>query len=457
VQAQPKILVVDDTPANCELLEAMLCAQGYAVLSTTSGEEALEKIETDRPDLVLLDIVMPGLSGYQVCRRLRTDPVSSYLPVVMITASEHEQRIRALEAGADDFIQKPFDQAELLARVRSLMRIKAYHDTMQAQAVELATWNRALEARVQTQVAELERLRRLRRFLAPQLAELIISAEGDSLLESHRREIATLCCDLVGFIELGETTEPEAVMQVLHEYYTAVGGLSFAFEGTLGHFTGGGLTVFFNDPLPCAEPAVQAVRLAIAIREKMSELIVRWQKRGYELGFRAGIDLGFATLGTIGVGERADYGAIGSVVNLAARLCDEADDGQLLVSQRVHAAVDDLVESTPVGVLTLKGFVKPVGVFSIARARTDATYESAPHEAVATVDIGGSNPLSEREQEVVALIAQGYSNRAIASELLIAEATAVRHVANILRKLGFRSRAQVAVWAVERGLRPGPG
>jgi class 3 adenylate cyclase/DNA-binding CsgD family transcriptional regulator len=406
---------------------------------------------------MLLDIVMPGLNGYQVCKQLRGDTAASYLPVVMITASEQEQRIRALEAGADDFIQKPFDQAELLARVKSLLRIKAYHDTVQAQAAELATWNRALEARVQEQVAELERLRRLRRFLAPQLAELIISAEGDSLLESHRREIAMLCCDLVGFSEFGETTEPEAVMHVLHEYYAAVGDLSFAFEGTLGHFTGGELMVFFNDPLPCPDPAAQAVRLAIAIREQMSELMVGWRRRGYELGFRAGIDLGFATLGTIGVEERADYGAIGSVVNLAVRLCDEARDGQILVSQRVHAAVDDWVEAASVGVLTLKGFVKPVGVFRIERARTSAASAGpAPGEAAAAAEVCRSNPLSEREQEVVALIALGRSNREIARELVIAEATAVRHVANILGKLGLRSRAQVAVWAVERGLRLRP-
>jgi adenylate cyclase len=457
MQAQPKVLVVDDTPANCEMLEAMLSPRGYTVLSASSGEEALEKVGTDQPDLVLLDIVMPGLNGYQVCKRLRTDPATSYLPVVMITASEQEQRIRALEAGADDFIQKPFDQAELLARVKSLLRIKAYHDTVQAQAVELATWNRALEARVHEQVAELERLRRLRRFLAPQLAELIISAEGDSLLESHRREIAMLCCDLVGFTEFGETTEPEAVIQVLHEYYSAVGKLSFAFEGTLGHFAGGGLMVFFNDPLPCPDPAAQSVRLAIAIREKMSELIAGWRRRGYELGFRAGIDLGFATLGTIGVEERADYGAIGSVVNFAARLCDEARDGQILVSQRVHAATEDVVEASSVGVLALKGFLKPVGVFSIARERASvAHHRSAPGEEAADADACGSDPLSEREHEVVTLIARGYSNRGIARELVIAEATAVRHVANILRKLELRSRAQVAVWAVERGFRSKP-
>jgi DNA-binding CsgD family transcriptional regulator len=215
--------------------------------------------------------------------------------------------------------------------------------------------------------------------------------------------------------------------------------------------------VFFNDPLPCPDPAAQAVRLAMAIREKIRDLVVGWRKRGYELGFRAGIDLGFATLGTIGIDERADYGAIGSVVNLAARLCDEARDGQILVGQRVHAAVDDWVEATSVGMLTLKGFVRPVGVFSIERARasTVSSGPASPGPAPATPALD-SSPLSEREHEVAALIAQGCSNREIARELLIAEATAVRHVANILAKLGVRSRAQVAVWAVGRGLGTSP-
>jgi DNA-binding NarL/FixJ family response regulator len=454
VDEQPKVLVVDDTPANREMLEAILSPRGYTVLSARSGEEALAKVASDRPDLVLLDIVMPRLDGYQVCKRLRDSPTSSYLPVVMITASDQEERVRALEAGADDFIQKPFDQAELLARVKSLLRIKSYYDTVQAQAAELATWNRALEERVHEQVTELERLRRLRRFLAPQLAELIVSAEGDSLLESHRREIAVLCCELVGFTEFGETTEPESVMHVLREYYTAVGDLSFAFEGTLGHFAGGSQTVFFNDPLSCPDPAVQAVRLAIAMSEKMRELMAGWRKRGHELGFRAGIDLGYATLGTIGVEGRSDYGAVGSVVNLSARLCDEAREGQILVSQRVHAAAEDLVEATSLGMLALKGFVKPVGVFSIERARASvACNPQADSEPTPVPAESGSSPLSEREQEVVALIAQGCSNREIAKELTIAEATAVRHVANILDKLGLKSRAQVAVWAVERRFR----
>src|SRR4029453_19222067 len=174
------------------MLEAILSPRGYTVLSARSGEEALAKVASDRPDLVLLDIVMPRVDGYEVCKRLRNDPGSSYLPVVMITASDQEERVRALEAGADDFIQKPFDQAELLARVHSLLRIKRYHDTIESQAAELAAWNRELEQRVSDQVDALERLGRLRRFLSPQLAELVLSSGDESFLQSHRREITVV-------------------------------------------------------------------------------------------------------------------------------------------------------------------------------------------------------------------------------------------------------------------------
>jgi class 3 adenylate cyclase/CheY-like chemotaxis protein/DNA-binding CsgD family transcriptional regulator len=452
VDRLPTVLVVDDVAANREVLEALLAPRGYAVVSASSGEEALEKVRSERPALVLLDIVMPGMDGYEVCRRLRADERTRLLPVITVTASEDQEKARALEAGADDFIQKPLNQAELLARVRSLLRIKQYHDTIEAQASELAAWNRTLEARVREQVAELERLGRLRRFLAPQLAELIVSAEGESLLESHRREIAVLFCDLRGFASFSETTEPEAVMQVLREYFAAVGALSFELEGTVGHFAGEGLTVFFNDPLPCADPALQAVRLAVAMRARMRELSASWRKHGYELGFGVGIDLGYATLGTIGFEGRFDYGAVGSVVNVAARLCDEARDGQILVSQRVHAIVEELVEASTLGELTLKGLLKAVHAFDVAGLRAALTPTPLGGDPAASDGEGRAGPLSAREREVATLIARGCTNREIAEALVIAESTAVRHVANILNKLALKSRAQVAVWAVERGL-----
>ncbi|MFN2629122.1 MAG: response regulator, partial [Gaiellaceae bacterium] len=219
------ILVVDDLPQNVRLLEAVLTPRGYVVATAASGREALERVGAGPVDLVLLDIVMPEMDGYAVCRALRADPSTQFLPVVMITASGEQEKVAAIEAGADDFIAKPFDQAELLARVRSLLRIKQYHDTIEAQAAELAAWNRQLEQRVQEQVDELERIGRLRRFLSPQLAELVVSSGDESFLASHRREITVVFCDLRGFTSFAETVEPEDLMLVLSQYHAALGDL----------------------------------------------------------------------------------------------------------------------------------------------------------------------------------------------------------------------------------------
>ena len=362
----PRILVVDDQPESIRLLLAVLSPRGYSVDSVSSGAEALERLAAEpAPDLVLLDVVMPEIDGYEVCRRIRATPATELLPVVMLTASSGEERLRALEAGADDFLMKPFDQAELLARARSLIRIKHYHDTIRQQATELAEWNRELEDRVEEQVAQIDRMGRLKRFLSPQVADLIVSSGDDSFLESHRREITVVFCDLRGFTAFAETAEPEVTMTVLREYHTALGDLVFRFEGTLERFTGDGLMVFFNDPMPCPDASIRSVRMAVAMRDRVADLAEEWHRSGHELGFSVGIAQGYATLGRVGFEGRFDYAAIGTVTNLAARLCDAAEAGTILVSQRVHAAVDDLVVSNQVSELPLKGFSRPVTSYEI--------------------------------------------------------------------------------------------
>lgn len=372
METRATILIVDDTPQNARLLDAVLSPQGYRVLVAGSGQEGLDKISSEQPDLVLLDIVMPDLSGLEVCQRIRREPGTRLLPVVMMTSSGDQDKASAIEAGADDFIARPFDQPELLARVRSLIRIKAYHDTILAQAAELADWNKTLEARVRAQVDELERLSRLRRFLSPQVADLIESSKSEALLDGHRREITVVFCDLRGFTAFSETAEPEDVMGVLAEFHGELGQLVFRFEGTLEWFAGDGIMTIFNDPLPCAEPTMRAVQMALAMQARFRELAVGWRKRGYDLDLGIGIAAGYATLGKIGFEARWEYSAVGSVVNLASRLCDEAQGGQILLGPRAYAAVEGSVSARPVGPLTLKGFHRPVLAFSLLAEQTEA-------------------------------------------------------------------------------------
>ncbi len=364
-EAPVTVLVVDDQPQNIRLLDAVLSPRGYRVVTASSGEEALRLLPDVDPDLVLLDVVMPGLDGYAVCRRIREDPKTAFLPVVMITASGDPERLKALESGADDFVSKPFDQSELLARVASLARVKRYQDTIRRQADELADWNRQLEERVSDGVAELERIGRLRRFLSPQLADLVISSGDDGFLSSHRREIVVVFCDLREFTPFAESSEPEEVMVVLAEFHAALGDLIFRFDGTLERFTGDGLMVFFNDPVPCEDPAARSVRMAVAMRDRVRELTEQWSRRGHDLGFGIGIAQGYATLGRIGFEGRFDYAAIGSVTNMAARLCAEAKAWQILVTQRVMSESGEIAVGESVGELTLRGFGKPVRAFDI--------------------------------------------------------------------------------------------
>jgi class 3 adenylate cyclase len=247
------------------------------------------------------------------------------------------------------------------------VRIKRYHDTIRAQAAELAELNHTLEERVAQQVEELGRMTRLRRFLSPTLAEVVME-RGESVLESHRRELAVLFADLRGWTDFSSATEPEEVMTVVGSYHAAMGELILRYEATVGWFAGDGLMVWFNDPIPCDDPAARAVRMAVEMRDAMSELTGSWRKRGHELDFSLGVALGYATIGRIGFEGRYDYGAVGSVLNLASRLCDAAQPGQIVVSQRVLAEVDEIVKAEPLGALTLKGFGKPLEAFAVTAA-----------------------------------------------------------------------------------------
>jgi class 3 adenylate cyclase/CheY-like chemotaxis protein len=362
----PKILLIDDSPDVVSILADLLAANGYQIDTAGDGVDGLTRIELGQPDLVLLDVTMPKMTGYEVCRKIRENPATVFLPVIMLTGMDpNVERIKGIEAGADDFLSKPPSHPELLARVRSLLRIKQLHDTVQAQVRELSEWNRTLERRVQEQVTQLERLERLKRFFSPHLAELIVAGATEDPLKTHRRQISVVFIDLRGFTTFAETNEPEEVMDVLWEYHGELGPLILEHQGTLERFTGDGMMVFFNDPVVVPNAEERAVRMALAARDRVALLQSQWDKRGYVLGMGCGITSGYATIGAIGFEGRRDYAAIGSVPNLAARLCDHAGAGQILVSQRLFSAVEPIVEAECIGEISFKGFHRPMQTYNI--------------------------------------------------------------------------------------------
>jgi adenylate cyclase len=361
-----RILIVDDNPANVKILQTRLAAEGYGIVTAADGEEGLARARQDSPDLILLDLMMPKINGLDVCRRLRADPDFPFTPIIIVTAmADSKDVVAGLEAGGDEYLVKPVDHAALCARVRSMLRIKRLHDRVEDLAAQMKEWNVSLERRVAEQVSELEKVGRLKRFFSPKLAELIVSGGTDDPLQSHRREITVVFLDLRGFTAFSEVAEPEEVMSVLREFHAAAGRLILEHEGTLERFTGDGMMVFFNDPEPLPNPAHHAVRMALSIRDTVGQMSREWNKRGHELGLGVGIAQGYATIGAIGFDGRWDYGAIGTVTNLAARLCAEAQPGEILISQRVHAALEPLVEVEPQRSVELKGFRRPVAFFGV--------------------------------------------------------------------------------------------
>jgi adenylate cyclase len=366
----PRILVVDDNETNRDILVTRLESSGYETLQAADGEEALRAVAQHHPDLVLLDVMMPKLDGIETCRRLKSAGDLAFTPVILVTAkTTTEDIVAGLDAGADEYLTKPIDQPALVARVRSVLRTKALHDQVQAQAADLANWNRTLTQRVEEQVAEIERIGRLKRFLSPQVAQLVSSGD-ERVLESHRREVTVLFCDLRNFTAFAESAEPEEVMRILREYHKTLGALIDKFEGTTERFAGDGVLVLFNDPLPCPDPSARAVRMAVEMRDEIANLAATWRSHGHELGFGIGIAHGYATLGCIGFEGRFQYSATGTVANLASRLCDQAHNGQILVDPKVHAEVIGLAEMESVGELTLKGFHRPVKAFNVCGIQT---------------------------------------------------------------------------------------
>jgi class 3 adenylate cyclase len=374
------LLIVDDDSGNRELLSRRLARDGHDVRTAGDGQTALKLLTNHTPppvDLVLLDVIMPGMDGYEVLRRLKRDSTLQNIPVLMISAvDEVDSVVRCIELGAEDYLVKPFNPTLLRARVNASLEKKRLRDQDVRQTRELAEWNRTLEERVAECSAQVEHLGRLKRFFSPQLVELIIAGDADDPLKTHRREITVVFLDLRGFTAFAETAEPEDVMHLLHEYHAAMGALVLEHEGTLERFTGDGMMVFFNDPVPVPDPGERAVRMATAMRDRVADLRIAWKKRGYDLDIGIGIAQGYATIGAIGFEGRWDYGAIGTVTNLAARLCSEAKGGQILISSRIAGVVEYCTEVEEVGALSLRGLHQPVRTYSVLALKQAAAPET---------------------------------------------------------------------------------
>jgi len=355
-----RILVVDDVAQNVKLLEQLLTLSDYEVITASSGAEGLAKVASGNPDLVLLDVVMPQMSGYEVCRAIRANPATQLLPVVMVTALDpSEERVKGIEAGADDFLSKPINQPELLARVKSLLRIQQLNQEVTRQKAELAE----------------VRLGRLRRFMSPKVAELIMSGQLEDPLATRRKEVAIMFVDLRGFTAFSETAAPEDVLGVLREYHAEIGKLVERHDATIEHFAGDGVMLIFNDPQPLPDPAFSAVSMALELRAGVERMHEGWSKMGYQLGCGMGISQGFATIGTIGFPGRNDYGVIGAVNNHAARLCAKAEPGQILISQRVYGRVESRIVAESIGSLALKGIAAPVPAYNVVSMRAQEAAE----------------------------------------------------------------------------------
>lgn len=352
------VFVVDDTPFNIDVIDAVL-SDDYIVRSATCGETALNSIENDRPDLILLDVMMPGMDGHEVCKILKANDKTRDIPVIFLTSkSDAEDEAYGLELGAVDYISKPISAPILQARIKNQL-------TLHNALCQLEELNQSLERRVSEGVMQIERLDQLRRFFSPAVVNMLLTDQADGYLKARRREIVVVFLDLRGYTAFTEANEPDEVMRAIGEFHKAMGEIIMAYDGTLERFTGDGMMIFFNDPVEISDPALRAVRMAVDMQNSMVHVNEHWQRRGYELRMGIGIAQGLATIGAIGFEGRHDYSAIGSVVNLAARLCGEARGGKILCSEAVVMSLHGQAGATQIPDLNLKGYSQPIKAFEI--------------------------------------------------------------------------------------------
>lgn len=348
-----RALVVDDSSVNRLVLVRRLETLGLEVLQAENGMEALALLGS-RPgevDVVLLDVIMPELDGYQTLAAMKADESTRHIPVLITSGVEElDSVVRCIELGATDYLTKPINPSILAARINASLASKRLHDLEQASLAQ----EQALSKTIARQKEELSR------FLSPQIAALVSSPEGEGLLAGHRREITVAFCDLRGFTSFAEQADPEELFRVLGEYHQMMGTAITEHSGTLEHFAGDGVMIFFNDPIRQEDHVERAVRMAVTMRTRFADLSSGWRHDGYELGFGVGIAVGYATLGRIGFEGRHDYGAIGNVTILASRLSSQAKDDQILLSPRARLMIEELIEAESVGELTLKGLSRPV-------------------------------------------------------------------------------------------------
>jgi adenylate cyclase len=364
------VLVVDDDPVNRALLTRFLEQDGYRVDTAADGRQALERLQAEPFDLVLLDVVMPNMDGYEVLTQMQRDEVLRHVPVVMITALDDvDTAVKCIESGADDYLPKPFDPIVLRARLKAGLAKKRLHDLQTQHVAELDRLNRRLEARIDEQMAELVRTGELKRFLPQPVAERLLAGDLEADTSLARRRITVLSADMVGFTDLSESLEPEELAEVVNEYLREMTALAVSHGGTLVDFAGDGVFVIYGAPTPSeeSEHALQAVRTALAMRARARELAAELRRRGIpaDVQIRVGVNTGHCTVGVFGSDVMRAYKAVGFPVNVAARLQNEAEPGSILCGFRTYALAQNAVRAVRREPLTVKGAARPIEAWEI--------------------------------------------------------------------------------------------